>query len=143
MPYADRELKNRYQREKVARRRAEWFAANGPCVDCGTSEDLRVDHADAKLKVSHRVFTWSASRREAELAKCVVRCHPCHAAKTTRCGEHPSTPGERNGQAKITEDIVRAIRSSSLPARALGETYGLHWATISKIRKRQRWAHIE
>jgi hypothetical protein len=143
MPFADREQKNKYQRDLVAQRRAEWFAANGPCVDCGTWENLRVDHVDATTKVTHRVFTWSATRREAELAKCAVRCHPCHVVKTSRCGEIPSRAGEQNGYAKITEEIVRAVRSSSLSARELGEIYRLHWATISKIRKRQRWAHVE
>src|ERR1700677_14016 len=143
MPYADREQKNRYQRELVARRRSEWFATNGPCVDCGTWEDLRVDHADAAAKVTHRVFTWSAPKRAAELAKCVVRCHQCHVTKTVQCGEVPPRLGELNGYAKITEETVRAIRSSPLPTRRLGEHYGLHWATVSKIRKRQRWAHVE
>lgn len=143
MPYANPEDRRRRFRERVAERRAAWFAANGPCVDCGTWDNLRVDHVDATTKVTHRVFNWSDARREEELAKCVPRCQPCHVAKTVRCGELSPSPGERNGNAKLTEQTVRAIRESPLGARELGRAYGLHWATISKIRKRQRWAHVE
>lgn len=82
MPYADPERQKAYQREWMAARRRNWLKAHGPCIDCGTWEDLQVDHVDARTKISHRVWSWSASRRETELAKCVVRCQQCHVRKT-------------------------------------------------------------
>lgn len=85
MPYADREAKNKYQREWMARRREEWIAENGPCVDCGSSEDLEIDHKVRSTKAMNPTQLWSRTRavREAELAKCVVRCSKCHLAKTS------------------------------------------------------------
>ena len=68
--------------------RAEWFAANGPCIDCESWDNLEVDHIDPATKHpmlhrrSDRVWHWGVVRRSAELAKCVVRCKPCHKAKT-------------------------------------------------------------
>lgn len=88
MPYADPDAQRAYQAHWLAQRRADWIAENGPCQGCGTWEDLQVDHRDRTEKVSHRVWSWSAARRLAELAKCQVLCAPCHWAKTV--GEvHP------------------------------------------------------
>lgn len=75
--------KRKYQREWYARRRADYFAGK-VCVDCGTNEQLELDHVDRATKVSHNIWSWSADRREAELAKCEPRCHDCHEAKTSR-----------------------------------------------------------
>lgn len=76
--YRDRrEYMRRYQREWVARRRAEFFA-DKVCVACGSSEDLELHHRDPAEKESHSIWSWSAERRDAELAKCEVRCAACH-----------------------------------------------------------------
>lgn len=77
MPYADPEQQARYQREWIAKRRADWFAGRA-CIDCGATSDLVVDHRDPKEKVDHKVWSWREDRREAELAKCDVRCDSCH-----------------------------------------------------------------
>ena len=82
MPYADKDKQREYQRRWMKERRETWLNENGPCVDCGTWLDLEVDHVDPSRKVTHRVWSWSVERREKELAKCVVRCHPCHESKT-------------------------------------------------------------
>jgi len=66
----------------MAERRFVWLNANGPCVKCGSDEDLEVDHIDPSLKIDHKVWSWSDVRRSAELAKCQVLCHKCHARKT-------------------------------------------------------------
>jgi len=62
----------------MRRRRAEWFAANGPCQDCGSDRNLHAHHRNPADKTSHKVWSWSQARREAELAKCVVLCAKCH-----------------------------------------------------------------
>jgi 5-methylcytosine-specific restriction endonuclease McrA len=82
MPYIDHAKQNEYQRKWLAVRRTAWLAANGPCVTCGSVEDLQVDHRDPALKVDHKVWSWSEERRAAELAKCQVLCKQCHLEKT-------------------------------------------------------------
>lgn len=97
MPYKDPEVQRAYQRERVARTRAEWLAENGPCKRCGTWDDLQVDHIDGSQKVSHNVWSWSKSRREAELDKCQVLCQDCHLEKSRENDEQPpaTTHGTR------------------------------------------------
>lgn len=82
MPYKDPNKQREYQRLMVARRRADWLEKNGPCVKCGSSKRLEVDHIDPSQKIEHRVWSWSEKRLQKELAKCQVLCHPCHLAKT-------------------------------------------------------------
>lgn len=141
MPYKDPERQLEYQRSWMARRRSDWIKAHGPCVDCGSSDNPEVDHADASTKVNHRVWSWSKARREAELAKCVVRCRACHARKTTSEGEHAR--GERHGHVKLTEEKIRAIRDSDLPKRQLGRIYGVDEKNIRKIKLGQIWSHLQ
>lgn len=79
--YVNKEQRNTYQREWVAQRRAQYLCDKA-CVDCGSRNDLEIDHVDKTQKVSHRIWSWSTQRREQELAKCVVRCRRCHQIKT-------------------------------------------------------------
>jgi hypothetical protein len=92
MSYVDLLKQREYQRDWLRRNRNAWVSANGPCVDCGSTEDLQVDHVDRSLKVTHRVWSWALPRRLAELAKCVVRCKVCHLRKSREVGDlsHPS-----------------------------------------------------
>lgn len=82
MPYADPERQRAFQRERMARLRADWMSDNGPCAQCGSKRALEVDHIDPETKISHKVWSWSLKRREKELAKCQVLCHRCHVKKT-------------------------------------------------------------
>jgi len=82
VPYRDKEAQREYQRRWMARRREDWLSANGPCVKCGSWDDLEVDHIDPSKKVSHKVWSWREDRRLEELAKCQVLCRNCHYAKT-------------------------------------------------------------
>ena len=82
MSYADRkEYMQKYQREWIARRRAEWFK-DKKCAKCGSTDRLEIDHIDPKTKVSHAVWSWAKERRDAELAKCQVLCYEHHKQKT-------------------------------------------------------------
>lgn len=76
-----------YQRRWLSERRREWLAENGPCVRCGSSENLQVDHIKPGTKVDHKVWSWSEARRKKELAKCQVLCRKCHIKKSMECGE--------------------------------------------------------
>lgn len=52
--------------------------------------------------------------------------------------------GEDVRNAKITEDIVRAIRAEPpMTFKALGEKYGLSTATVHSVKLRRTWAHVE
>jgi hypothetical protein len=77
MGYKDKEKRREYARQYKAARRADWFK-DKTCVVCGTKENLEIHHIDPKTKVSHRVWSWSKVRRDAELAKCEVRCKLHH-----------------------------------------------------------------
>lgn len=83
MPYKDPAERTAYQRKWMRARRETWLQQNGPCR-CGSWADLEVDHVDPSQKVSHRIWSWSESRRAAELAKCQVLCGDCHKAKTAQ-----------------------------------------------------------
>lgn len=51
--------------------------------------------------------------------------------------------GERQHAAKLTEDAVREIRSSSTRPGVLADRFGVHPDTITRVRKRQGWAWLE
>jgi hypothetical protein len=54
------------------------------------------------------------------------------------------TQGERNNHAKLTADVVRAIRERSkhVSMTALGKEYGVTTANVSAIVNRKTWKHI-
>lgn len=82
MPIANLEERRAYNRQWIRSRREAWFNENGPCVRCGSNEQLELDHIDPALKISHQIWSWSAPRRMAELSKCQILCHNCHLNKT-------------------------------------------------------------
>lgn len=77
MPYADPRRQRAYQR-RWYRRRRERFFADKCCQWCGSTESLELHHADPEAKETHRIWSWSRKRREAELGKCIVVCRQCH-----------------------------------------------------------------
>lgn len=137
MPYADLDRRREYARQWIAERRAEWFKGKA-CAQCDSTENLELDHLDPKHKITHRIWSWSAVRREAELAKCRVLCGECHKKKSA--AEHPK--GEEAPQAKLTEEQVREILSSGESHRALGRCYNVDEATIRRIRKGSQWKYL-
>jgi hypothetical protein len=83
VPYRDQARQREYQRNWWRQRRSDFFR-DKTCERCGSAQDLELDHVDPKVKVHHRIWSWSADRRNAELAKCQVLCKDCHLAKTVR-----------------------------------------------------------
>lgn len=71
-----------YNMKRWYEKRDAWLAANGPCVRCGSSERLEVDHIDPSGKLDHKVWSWAEERRLVELVKCQVLCFLCHRLKT-------------------------------------------------------------
>jgi hypothetical protein len=116
MPYSDLEKQRDYQRRWMAERRAQWLAVNGPCLQCGSWISLEVHHRDKHLKVSHNVWSWSKSRRDAELAKCDVLCHEHHRVETKK--QRPWTHGDsgyHRGGCRC--DVCRAGHRAHLALR--------------------------
>lgn len=107
MPYASKDAQREYQRLWIARRRAEFFDGKS-CVKCGAVDDLELDHIDPAEKVSHRIWSWSAARREAEIAKCQILCATCHDAKTLR--EYPVTSGREFAKHGSASKYQRGCR---------------------------------
>lgn len=62
---------------KIKPRREAWVASHC-CEICGSKEDLHLHHVDPTKKISHRIWSWSDARREAELEKCIALCRKCH-----------------------------------------------------------------
>ena len=141
MPYSDPAQQLSYQNDWMKRRRIEWCNSNGPCVDCDTWENLTVDHEDASQKVSHRIWSWSKERRDRELAKCVVRCWPCHMKKSA----NERAKGSQHGNSVLTEEVVLSIRERVANGESqidLARELNVHKDTISCIIRRKTWNHI-
>lgn len=83
MPYKDKKAQMEYQRVWCANRRKEYVDKHGgKCVKCSSTHRLEFDHINPEEKVSHRIWSWSRDRIEAELAKCQLLCRDCHLSKT-------------------------------------------------------------
>jgi hypothetical protein len=139
MAFKDPEKQRSYQREWVAKRRAEWFSDKS-CIDCGTTEGLELDHVDPTKKVSHAIWSWSTTRRDEEIAKCVARCKFCHLAKTRANGEHINHP------VILTDDQIREIRrlhDIGVSYNALIKLFPRSRSTIRRICARQDYKHVE
>jgi hypothetical protein len=95
-PIRETETRRRYQREWIAKRRTE-FLADKTCIDCGTTKHLELDGRDTAEPVNHRVWSWSAARREAELPKYEIRCSSC---RRTRLADHQMRHGTRGRYEK-------------------------------------------
>ena len=54
-----------------------------------------------------------------------------------------SNRGERCASAKLTEAQVRAIRADTRLQREIAAEYGVRENTISRIKSRKRWGHLE
>lgn len=50
--------------------------------------------------------------------------------------------GEKHPNAKLTPEIIRAIRADTRTEREIAAAYGLSKGTVSNIRLRKRWAHV-
>lgn len=88
MPYKDPDQQRRYQRRWMRRRRAEYFD-DKRCARCGGTAGLQLRYRDMASKVSHRLWSWSPERRDAELAKCDVICKRCARGESRPAVDKP------------------------------------------------------
>lgn len=110
-----------------------------------------------KMQTSHRasyqIFKGEIPKGLWVLHKCDVRkcVNPDHLFLGT-CSDNTIdklskgrgyfTGGENNGQAKLTEENIREIRSSSLLQKELAEKFSVWPSAISRIKSGLRWKHL-
>lgn len=119
MPFKDRNKQRSFQREWMKRRREQWLNENGPCVLCNSKDDLECHHLDPLSKLSHRIWSWSDSKRLKELEKCRVLCGACHKKETARyrvmAVKHGTTTKYKNHRCRCNRCIeaMRIYRGTS------------------------------
>lgn len=147
MPISDPEKRREYHRNWMAARRAAFFAGKS-CAQCGNTEKLELDHVDPVLKVSHRIWSWSAHRREEELAKCQVLCERCHAVKSEEylVREALRVRGELHYRSKLNEQKVREIRARHASGETfteLAKEYGISRQALTRVVQRENWKWVD
>jgi 5-methylcytosine-specific restriction endonuclease McrA len=133
MPYKNPKQQNEYQRLWRAKRRKDWFDANGPCVKCGSFTDLELDHIDESTKVTHGVWSWSEKRRSEELAKCQILCKKCHLEKTKKYLHKLKSGGSNPTHRSPSKSLIKkwkTLRAKGLTYRFIGEMYGFPHTTV-------------
>jgi len=129
-----REEYNEYMREYMKaryyrRRAAAIEQLGGKCVDCGSTKQLEIDHAiaaDKSFDIGKAFAGWSEVRLQAELGKCVIRCNPCHKAKSIAAGDKRTVPhgGGVSGKRNCPCD----------PCRARKRVYMREWEAKQRLR---------
>jgi len=121
MPYKDKKKQSEYQVCRMKRRRTKWLNEHGPCVYCGSKEDLLPHHKNPDLKVSHRIWSWSDERLETELEKCVIVCAPCH--RIYHNPEQHGTPARYKKSCRCLDcKVAKSIDSKRWPKKSLLST---------------------
>lgn len=137
------EQKREYQRRWLAQRRADFFA-DKKCVKCGSTDRMELDHIDPATKIANNIWSWTESRRLSEIAKCQVLCHDCHIIKTRE--NHDKPCGERNGCAKLTDELVREIRlkysQGEYTKRGLAREYGVDEKAVRLLIANKTWFQV-
>lgn len=105
--------------------RMAWVAAHGPIPD-----DMHVLHrCDVPICINpeHLFLGTNADNMADKIAK-------------GRQG--PPLHGVRSGMAKLTDADVVAIRADVRSHAAIARDFGVKAGAVSKIKRRQRWAHV-
>lgn len=106
-----------YQRDRRARVRAAYFA-DKRCIDCGSAENLELDHIDRENKVGSDVWVWAEEKRKAEEAKCVVRCQSCHRERHAEERRRHGPSGYNRGcRCEVCKEASRARKRRQNRAR--------------------------
>ncbi len=138
------EYMREYQNRWLKKRRLTWLKENGPCRQCGSSEQLEVDHIDQSQKVSHRVWSMSKEKQDAELKKCQALCHRCHARKSAIHYRAITTgkPGRSNKLTEVQVLEIFALKDCGETIRSVAMRFCIHHATVIKIWRGITWGWL-
>lgn len=53
------------------------------------------------------------------------------------------TEGARNGQAKLTADVVKRVRADGRPSKQVAAEIGVHFSTVCRIRRGHIWGSVQ
>lgn len=66
-----------------------------------------------------------------------------HLGCNIRNGRHADVKGEHNHSSKLTEEIVKEIRTTNQSAKSLAEKFGVSASTIYHAKRGASWKHIK
>jgi hypothetical protein len=135
MPITNLEEKRAYQLEWLTRRRETWFSENGPCRRCGSWVDLELHHRDPSAKVTHKVWSWSKTKRDAELAKCDPLCAVCHRSESNKflSESRKGLPSLLRKLSAIDVHAILHLLSLGIPQRTVAPAFGVSRSVIAHI----------
>jgi hypothetical protein len=87
VPYKAAPAKRKYSKEWMAERRAEWFATNGPRVDCRSTESLQLSYVKERGELASAIWTYSEAKQRPKSRSALSAARPA-----TR-GNIPWQPG--------------------------------------------------
>ena len=133
----------------------EWMGS----LDSDGYGRIRGTYKDVLFLKAHRL-SW-AMHHQSDIPKGMVICHTCDNRKCANPahlwlgtqednqkdkiakGRQTNVKGEKHPDAILTESQVRLILSSIQPLIELAREYGVHQSTISSIKNRKSWAHLD
>ncbi|WP_366520184.1 HNH endonuclease signature motif containing protein [Chelatococcus sp.] len=119
--------------------------------------ELNVDRRARRVhRLSYELLHGSIPTGEFVCHSCDVRAcwNPAHlfcgtaqdnSSDMKAKGRHRPAPqrGGANGNALVDEEAVRRIRLDQRPLKTIAAELGLHFTTVSDIRRRKSWRHVE
>lgn len=112
-----------------------------------------------KIELAHRA-AWRLLRGEIPAGLCVLHrcdnpacCNPCHLFLGTHSDNFrdmwakgrarpKANRGQEHGNAKLTADLVRDIRTSKEAGTVLAHRLGITATTVCDVRRRRTWRHV-
>lgn len=104
--------------------RLTWEEANGPIPE-GREIMHRCDNPPCRT-----------------LEHLLLGTHAVNMADMVTKGRQNTLHGSAHGMAKLTDDQVRAILADHRFLREIAADYGMSISAISRIRRREKWAHL-
>lgn len=127
---------------------------NPPCCNprhlfAGTAKDNSLDMA-RKERAGRNKLTGeqvAAIRADPRTTKEIAPDYGVHwsniaSIKAGATWVHVGGARPRRKKAKLTDDQVRAIRKDSRTGFEIADEYGLSYQQVSRIKRRERWAHV-
>lgn len=149
------EERMRRQTRKVESGCHEWSGA----IDSDGYGRIRANLYGQAIQKAHRA-AWVLANKKVIPTGMVV----CHSCDNRRCvnpahlwlgtpaentqdmmdkGRHRYMRGEEHTDARLTEQQVRVILADARPYAQIAADYGVHAQTVSSIKNRDSWAHLD